>query len=449
MALQYAVAVVGGATAGAETARMLAERGAVVVVIEQNLRPYGKIEDGLPRWHAKLRLKEYESVNQKLDHPNIHFVPLTKVGRDIDFRELATEWGFTAVILALGAWRDRPLPIDGVDDYVGRGLIYQNAFIHWFNHCEEADYRGPHYDVPDGAAVIGGGLASIDVIKVMQIETTRRALERRGIRVDALHIEHVGIDAALSEHGLQWADLGMRGATLFYRRRVEDMPVTDMPEGGDAARRAKVEATRRRILEKAMAKYCFHARPESAPIGFLTTDDRLTGIRFQRTRVVDGRVEPIAGAIDAVSTPLVVSSIGSIPEPMPGIAERGELYAFSDRALGRIAGYDSVFAVGNVVTGKGNILASRKHSIEVTTQVIEQFIGVGPAGHDGEEVLLEAITSPVHGLVENVISWVGGRPRLEDAQVEAILARVRARQRAVGYEGAFRRWVTVHAPKPS
>jgi len=241
----------------------------------------------------------------------------------------------------------------------------------------------------------------------------------------------------------------LHGATLFYRRRVEDMPVTDMPEGGDAARRAKVEATRRRILEKAMAKYCFHARPESAPIGFLTTDDRLTGIRFQRTRVVDGRVEPIADAIDAVSTPLVVSSIGSIPEPMPGIAERGELYAFSDRALGRIAGYDSVFAVGNVVTGKGNILASRKHSIEVTTQVIEQFIGIAPGGHDGEEVLLDAITGSVHGLVDKVIGWVGGRPRLDDAQVEAILARVRMRQRAVGYEGALRRWVTVHAPKPN
>jgi len=428
---------------------MLADRGAVVVVVEQNLRPYGKIEDGLPRWHAKLRLKEYESVNQKLDHPNIHFVPLTKVGRDIDFRELATDWGFTAVILALGAWRDRPLPIDGVDRYVGRGLLYQNPFIHWFNHYPEADYRGPQYELPDGAAVIGGGLASIDVIKVLQIETTRMALERRGIAVDALHIEHVGIDEALSQHGLQWADLGLHGATLFYRRRVEDMPVTDMPEGVDAVRRAKVEATRRRILDKAMAKYRFHARPESAPVSFLATGDRLTGIRFQRTRIVDGRVEPIEGAIDAVSTPLVVSSIGSIPEPVPGIAERGELYAFSDRALGRIAGYDSVFAVGNVVTGKGNILASRKHSIEVTTQVIEQFIGIAPGGHDGEEVLLDAITGSVHGLVDKVIGWVGGRPRLDDAQVETILARVRARQRAVGYEGALRRWVTVHAPKPN
>jgi NADPH-dependent glutamate synthase beta subunit-like oxidoreductase len=49
---QHAVAVVGGATAGAEAAGMLAARGVTVVVFEQNPRPYGKIEDGLPRWHV-------------------------------------------------------------------------------------------------------------------------------------------------------------------------------------------------------------------------------------------------------------------------------------------------------------------------------------------------------------------------------------------------------------
>src|SRR5262249_32044858 len=40
---RYVVAVVGAATAGAEAAAMLAERGVVVVVFEQNPRPYGKI----------------------------------------------------------------------------------------------------------------------------------------------------------------------------------------------------------------------------------------------------------------------------------------------------------------------------------------------------------------------------------------------------------------------
>ena len=105
---RHCVAVIGGAVAGAEVASALASRGVEVVVFEQNPRPYGKIEDGLPRWHERLREKEYATIRAKLTDPLIHFVPATKIGRDIDFAELVNEWGFTSVILASGAWRDRP-----------------------------------------------------------------------------------------------------------------------------------------------------------------------------------------------------------------------------------------------------------------------------------------------------------------------------------------------------
>jgi ferredoxin--NADP+ reductase len=438
---RYVIAVVGGATAGAETAGLLAARGAITVVFEQNARPYGKIEDGLPRWHVKLRQKEYETVNEKLDHPDVHFVPMTKIGRDIDFRELTTEWGFTAVILALGAWRDRPLPVPDADRYVGRGLVYQNAFIYWFNHFTEPDYSGPQCQVEDGAMVVGGGLASIDVMKVLQIESVRRALEQRGIRVDMLHLEHAGVPAVLAEHGLTWESLGLQGATLFYRRRIEDMPLVEMPEVADAGRQQKVEATRRRILEKAMQKYCFQVKPQRLPVGLLVEGERLVGLRFQHTQVTQGRVTPVEGAIDEVRSPLVISSIGSIPAPLPGIPQRGEVYDFSDPELGRLAGYETVFAAGNAVTGKGNILASRKHSIQVATHMIEQFLGLDLGEHTGEEGLLDDMTSTVDASLEKLAAWVGTRPRLDASQVEAILQRVRGRQSAVGYSGSYRQWI--------
>jgi len=60
---QHIVAIVGGAVAGSEAASILADQGFLVVVFEQNDRPYGKIEDGLPRWHEKQRNKEYEKMN--------------------------------------------------------------------------------------------------------------------------------------------------------------------------------------------------------------------------------------------------------------------------------------------------------------------------------------------------------------------------------------------------
>jgi len=443
---RYAIGIIGGATAGAETAGLLAARGALVVVFEQNARPYGKIEDGLPRWHVKLRQKEYEEVNARLDQPAVHFVPLTKIGRDIDFQTLARDWGFTAVILALGAWRDRPLPLEGADRFVGQGLLYQNPFIHWFNHFTDPDYGGPHYEPVDGAIVVGGGLASIDVMKVLQIETVRRALERRGIQEDTLHLEHAGVADALAAHGLTWGALGLTGATLFYRRRLEDMPLTEIPEDADAARRQKFEAIRRRIIEKAMQKYLFRVQPLRLPVGLLEEDGRLVGLRFQHTTVDAGQVVPVAGAAEDVRAPLVISSIGSIPEPMPGVAARGELYEFSDRELGRIAGYETVFGAGNAITGKGNIAASRRHSIEVATRLIEEFLGLGQGAHEGEEQLLESITTPVDDSAHKIADWMGSRPPLDNAQIEAILRRVRSRQLAVGYTGSYREWLKRHAP---
>ena len=52
----------------------------------------------------------------------------------------------------------------------------RTALIYWFNHYPEKTYNGPRFDLPPGAIVIGGGLASIDVVKVLQIEMTLKAL---------------------------------------------------------------------------------------------------------------------------------------------------------------------------------------------------------------------------------------------------------------------------------
>jgi ferredoxin--NADP+ reductase len=82
----HVVGIVGGAVSGSVAAQILAERGCEVVVFEQNDRPYGKIEDGLPRWHTKLRRQEYDKIDARLARPNIHFVPRTRLGRDMEFR---------------------------------------------------------------------------------------------------------------------------------------------------------------------------------------------------------------------------------------------------------------------------------------------------------------------------------------------------------------------------
>ncbi|HEX4351753.1 MAG TPA: hypothetical protein VHZ95_02540, partial [Polyangiales bacterium] len=144
---RHLVAICGGAVSGSEAAAICAERGILAVVFEQNIRPYGKIEDGLPRWHDKLRQKEYERIDENLARDHVLFVPRTLVGRDISFADVKGHAGVSAVLLANGAWRDRSLAMQGVDQLQGKGFVYQNAFVYWFNHYEENGYGGPRFQV--------------------------------------------------------------------------------------------------------------------------------------------------------------------------------------------------------------------------------------------------------------------------------------------------------------
>jgi len=417
------VAIIGGATAGAEVAGRLADRGCVVVVFEQNPRPYGKIEDGLPRWHVALREKEYANIRDKLSRPGVHYVPNTHVGTDIDFAELIRSWGFSAVVLACGAWRDRPLPIEGVDRFVGRGLVYQNPFIIWFNHSDDPDYDGPVFDTPDGALVVGGGLASIDVAKVLMLLTTQAKLAERGIEVDLVELEVKGIPKTLAAHALKWDDLGLEGCTLIYRRSAEDMPLMEIPEGATPDRIEKVRSGRVRMLDKAIEKYRFRFQPLSAPEAAIEEGGRLVGLVLRRTKIENGRVVPTDETFELRGS-VVISSIGSIPDPIPGIPTRGELFDFSDWDTGRLADYPNVFSVGNVVTGKGNIVASRKHAAHVSEDAIERYLGLAAER-------AEALAREVHEKTD---------PAPPEA-IESILERVRERQRAVGYDGDLKAWI--------
>ena len=123
---KHYVAIIGGSISGSEAANILAENGFRVVVFEMNALPYGKIEDGLPSWHIKLRDRQQGEIDKKLDQENIRYVPMVKIGETISFKDLVENWGFTAIILANGAWKDRSLPVKGIEKFRDNGLIYQN-----------------------------------------------------------------------------------------------------------------------------------------------------------------------------------------------------------------------------------------------------------------------------------------------------------------------------------
>lgn len=422
------VAIIGGAVAGSEAARLLAERGVVVLVIEQGERPYGKIEGGLPRWHRKLRVAEYRKIDEALDHPNIFVLTNTRLGEDVSVEFLTDELKLSAVILANGAWRDRPLPIDGIEAYRGRGLVYQNELVQWFNHYESPTYDGPHFEIEDGALVVGGGLASIDVAKIVNFEVVRRALRQRGIEVDVEELEVRGIPDILSRHELDAETIGLRGALLVYRRRMQDMPLA-APRDDSPEALARAENARVKIMRRVMEKYLVRFEECLSPIEAIEEGGRLRGLRFQKNRIEDGKLSPIPGEVVSLRAPMVIGSIGSIPEPLPGIPRRGELYDFASWETGEVRGLPDVYGLGNVLTGKGNIRHSRDNSSQIAAEIAEALVGVGGAADTAKK--RAEIAAQASRIADDTLPRVLHDPK-DRARIEAFIKERRLASRTSG-----------------
>ena len=436
----HIVAVFGGAVSGAEAAFQLAERGIKTIVFDQNILPYGKIEDGLPKWHAKLRDKEEGKINDKLSHPNIHFVPGVKLGKDIDFEEVAREWGFSAVLLAIGAWRDRPLSIPDINDYVGKGLTYQNPLIYWYNHKHEPNYNGPTYDIHDESIIIGGGLASLDVAKVIMFELVEKALAEKGHEVNLFTLDR-SIAKVLDALGFTLEDLGIKGCTLYYRRRIKDMPLSPLPSD-TPEQLEKAERVRAKIFNNYQSKYLFNMKPCHVPVDKIVEQDQLVGLVMQETRIENGKVVPIPGSEHEVRGPEVIASIGSIPEVINGIPMQWQVYKVIPEECCRIDGFSNVFALGNAVTGRGNIKESLQHGRETSLATAERYLSESSTYESGYRMA----EANVDHQLGNVSSKIQGLTSPTTDQTEYIMQKVKTLQQKIGYKGDFKAWVAEHLP---
>jgi hypothetical protein len=269
-------------------------------------------------------------------------------------------------------------------------------------------------------------------------------LAARGIREDMLRLEREGLEPVLATHKLKWADLGVQPCKLFYRRRVIDMPLSDIPPDAPPKRAESLRMARNKILDKAMRKYLFEFQELRAPTGVLLEAEKMVGVRFNGTEVADGRVRTLDSPVEVARGELTISSIGSIPEPIPGIPQKGEVYTYVNEKIGLLLeGPTAVFAAGNVLTGKGNIKDSLESGTEVGIRVAEAYLGLS-----GEDLpLAEGARRAAQAEAEQIAAVLGARPKLAPEEVEKIVHRIRERQEAVGYGGNYRDWIAKVTPE--
>lgn len=440
---KYCVAVFGGAVAGSEAVEQMTQNGVHVILFEQNAIPYGKIESGLPKWHIKLRDRQEEKIDTKLDQEQVHYIPNCKLGDDIDFNDVAQEWDLNAVLLATGAWKDRPLPVPGIENYIGKGFYYQNAFVQWFNQMHDPAYSGASFDIQENAVIIGGGLASIDVAKILMIETFRKAIQKIGKDLDTITIERIGLPAAAEKLEVNLDELNLKPCRIYYRRRIVDMPLSPAPVTAEPQEIQKAQSVREKIVKLAQNKFLFKLIDCHGPKELIIEEGQLKGMVMQKHKVENDKLITIAGALEKVYTPLIISSIGSLPEPIPGIKTIGEKFDLADAQSGKLSGFDNVFALGNAITGKGNIKESQKHGRRVSEAIIRDYLGVfGKDEHSSDYDFKTDIAEQM----EPVNRFIKDSKPVSEAAFNSIMKKVKELQVKAGYTNDYKAWIKAHLP---
>lgn len=210
------VAIIGAGPAGLFAANILAQLGSRVTIFEALPVIGGMLSVGIPaNRRPEALLKQMVEIVRR---PGIEMHLQTTVGRDLSFRELQEH--FDAILLAVGAQQSIPLDIPG--ETMLQGVIPALQFLQQYHLC-------PHLQVQGDVAVVGGGIATIDV-------------------------------ARLAVHA------GAHSVQVFLPGTLADLPV--QAEECEAARSEGV---------------LFH--PEEMPCSILGTEDvNVHGLRCQKTR---------------------------------------------------------------------------------------------------------------------------------------------------------------------
>jgi hypothetical protein len=126
---------------------------------------------------------------------------------------------------------------------------------------------------------------------------------------------------------------------------------------------------------------------------------------------------------------------------IPGIPEKWGMYQIADEEVCRISGYENVFAIGNAVTGRGNINESLKHGKEVSERILSEYI------EDPASVgLQEHITDKESAAAKAVDGMMPLVRKIDATQYAQLIQRVEEMQKQRGYNNDFRAWVAKHLP---
>ncbi len=391
--MSISVAIVGSGPAAFYTAEALlrADMDCEIDIIERLPAPFGLIRYGVAPDHQTTKnvIRNYDKTAR---NDAVRYFGNVEIGSDISIETLREI--YDAVVLAIGAPIDNPLPLPGSDK---SGVIGSAAFVGWYNG--HPDFRDLAPDLGSEAiAVIGNGNVALDIARLF----SKTAGELAGSDISYAAAEAFATSKVRDVHVF-----GRRGpieckftnVELREMAELEDCaPIVDpaqLPaEVGDLG-----DAREQRLKERNLASFKGFLEIDPASMGRRTHfsffaspveilgADRVEGLRLEKTELADGRARG-TGDFFEVSCGLVIPAIGYRSDPISGLPFNDDWgIAISDD--GRIdIGF---YAVGWIKRGPTGVIATnRPDGKNAAAQIAEDVPGGEKPGRPALEALLQS-----------------------------------------------------------
>jgi NADPH-dependent glutamate synthase beta subunit-like oxidoreductase len=386
--MPISVAIVGSGPSGFYTAEALAKAEADVEVdiIERLPAPHGLIRYGVAPDHQTTK-NVSRAFDKTAGRSEVQYFGNIDIGRDLSLQELRDT--YDAVVLAVGSPYDRKLGIPGEDK---AGVIGSAEFVGWYNgHPDFCDIN-PHLDTAN-VVVVGNGNVAIDCARVLC--KTREELAPSDMSnhiVDAIQaapitdVYMVGrrgpVEAKFTNVELrEMGELTNCAAVIDGAIVPDAVPEDDEMSDRDRRLKDKNLGTLQSFVgqEQGDRDKRVHFEFFAAPVEIMG-GDRVEAIRFERTKVRDGRAVG-TGNFFEIETGLVIPAIGYLGQPFGDLPFREDwgIIPNEDSVVG-----DGVYVVGWIGRGPtGTIGTNRPDGQAAARHILEDFSAGGKAGRGG------------------------------------------------------------------
>jgi len=385
------VAIIGSGPAGYYTAEELAKAENVEVdIIDKLPTPYGLIRGGVAPDHQSIKgvFRRYEKTSLS---DNVRFFGNVMIGRDVSLEELRNF--YDAVVLATGAPHDRKLGIPGEDK---KGVIGSAEFVGWYNSHPEFCDLDPDLDI-SSVAVIGNGNVAVDVVRVLsKTPEEMAASDLAPYAAEKIHKSPLTDLWMFGRRGpleakftpKEMGELGelQQCVTLTNPNQISTLTEAEMEALEPVTRKNMVHLQAFTKNKPEAGKKTLHMEFYAKPLEVLG-DDRVTGLKLERTKVDDTGRAVGTGETFIIDCQMVVPCIGYRSSAIEGAKFREDWGSF-ENDTGKIE--NGLYVTGWARRGPtGTIGTNRTDGQEVAGRVLAEIKPGGKAGREGLSALLQ------------------------------------------------------------